>query len=170
MANLDWIREYAIQCHGSQKYRDKPYIYHLDQVFEIAQKYNATDLLLGAAYLHDVLEDTATTQDTLVRAVGIDIAHLVWCVTNEPGKNRAERNKKTYPKIHKRLDAIQLKIFDRIANLQHGVDVKSLSMLKMYTKEYADFYHEFVGWAADWEEWWELETLYKTAFRMVEKL
>lgn len=33
-------RDFAIKWHGDQKYGDKPYVYHLDQVAEIVSKSN----------------------------------------------------------------------------------------------------------------------------------
>lgn len=65
----------------------------------------------------------------------MDIANLVYAVTNEQGRNRAERHLKTYPKIKVYgRKAIILKLADRIANVQMGGD-----MVKAYRKEYVDF-------------------------------
>jgi hypothetical protein len=58
--------------------------------------------------------------------------------TTEPGKNRKQRNAKTYPKIKAKNEAIYLKLADRIANVQASIE-NNLKKLKMYQNEFPDF-------------------------------
>ena len=58
---------------------------------------------------------------------------MVYCVTDELGRDREEKKKKTLPKTASNPDAIILKLADRIANIEHGGKVD------MYVKEYSEF-------------------------------
>lgn len=132
-------KQFAVGAHGDQKYGVEPYIFHLNQVYDVANSFSASETIQIATYLHDILEDTEVEVEGLVKSFGIDIAHLVWCVTDEPGKNRAERHKKTYPKIRTRLDAVELKLYDRIANITYSLKTNNHSLIEMYHKEYSEF-------------------------------
>ena len=78
----------------------------------------ADTALLCAALLHDVVEDTAATQEYVCMCFGDDVADLVERVTNKPGKNRAEKHKNTYPRIQENNRARLLKYADRLANIR----------------------------------------------------
>jgi len=58
---------------------------------------------------------------------------MVFCVTDEIGRNRKEKKIKTLPKTASNPDAVIIKLADRIANIEHG------GKIDMYAKEYADF-------------------------------
>lgn len=64
---LEKIRDFADQSHGSQmrKYAPDRYIVHPVRVMEICRKYTQELPVLAAAILHDVLEDTAVTEEEL---------------------------------------------------------------------------------------------------------
>lgn len=53
------------------------------------------------------------------------MAEIVFCVTNEQGRNRKERIKRTYPKIRNNRWAQFVKLCDRIANVEHSLETKS---------------------------------------------
>lgn len=61
------VLEFAKKCHGDQKrkYTGNPYWYHLKEVAEIVKTVEHTDLMVYAAYLHDTLEDTPTTEEDI---------------------------------------------------------------------------------------------------------
>jgi len=90
-----------------------------------------------AGWLHDVLEDTATSKAELVRNFGEEVADIVYRVTDEPGADRTERKRKTYQKIRDHLDATTVKLCDRIANVEASSDVPE--KLNMYRNEYREF-------------------------------
>ena len=140
-------RAFAKMAHGNQKYGDDDYIKHLDDVYKIAYQGVVTkpDVLV-ACYLHDILEDTDCSYKTLEMNFGKYVAELVYAVTDELGRDRAERKNKTYPKIIKYNDAITIKACDRLANLsacyKGGItEWKSLGSAKyeMYAKEHKEF-------------------------------
>ena len=131
---------FAFKRHGDQKYGELPYRFHLEAVVAVLKDFgNFDDVVLSAAWLHDVLEDTPTTYAELYEVFGLQIAMLVELVTDRSGKNRAERHARTYPGIALDPKAITLKLADRIANVRQCVAVGHHSLLGMYRREYPDF-------------------------------
>jgi len=143
-------RRFAIRMHGEQQYGPHPYQYHLALVAEFVTKY-VVELtadpvgadhgeLVAAAWLHDVLEDTNATISMLHRAFGSTVTALVVAVTDEPGNSRAERHAKTYPRIRAvGMQAVGLKLCDRLANVQASIELDGTKMLNMYRAEHPDF-------------------------------
>ena len=129
----------AIAAHGSQTYDGYPYYYHLEEVVKILHEFHfIDDKYKIAGYLHDILEDTALSYNDIKNKFGEEIAEIVYCVTDELGRNRKERKTKTYPKISANKDAIIIKLADRIANVRNSLS-KGHKMGGMYRKEYKDF-------------------------------
>lgn len=129
----------AISLHGMQNYDGYPYYYHLEQVVDVLEEFGFTDDKYKiAGYLHDVMEDTAISYNDIKKQFGIEIAEIVYCVTDELGRNRKERKEKTYPKIASNPDAIIIKLADRIANMRNSIN-KNHSMTDAYLKEYINF-------------------------------
>lgn len=124
----------AISAHGSQTYDEYPYYYHLEQVVDVLKEYGySEDKYIISGYLHDAIEDADISYNDIKKKFGEEIAEIVYCVTDELGRNRKERKAKTLPKIAGNKDAIIVKLADRIANL------RSPKMKGMYAKEYAEF-------------------------------
>jgi (p)ppGpp synthase/HD superfamily hydrolase len=132
--------QFATETHGTQKYGKQPYSYHLQTVVNILGEFGYHDeSLQSAAWLHDVLEDTRLTYEDLIRAgFPVIVATYVQCVTAEGGPSRKERNRLSYKKIKKSLEATVLKLADRIANVRECVTNKD-PRLRMYRSEYAEF-------------------------------
>lgn len=137
-------RELAIYfaggAHKAQMYGESPYLLHLSTVDGVlaAAGFKETDPVRIAAWLHDVVEDTDTTLESVAKTFGPTVADLVWRVTNEPGENRKVRARKTYPKINGDEHSLALKLADRIANLEHSAMTFSRFGL-MYVKEDQEF-------------------------------
>ena len=127
-------RMVSIQAHGNQTYDEIfPYHKHLDDVVDILKRFGFSGKFIVAGYLHDIIEDTSLSYNKVKRHYGIDVAEMVYCVTDELGRNREEKKIKTLPKTASNPDAIILKLADRIANIEHGGKVD------MYSKEYQQF-------------------------------
>lgn len=127
----------AIQEHGDQKWSHYPYIVHLHDVESILRPFGDMDLLV-AAYLHDIVEDTPITLESL-ELFGPEVVKLITAVTDEPGKNRKERKAKTYPKVKAAgKKAIILKLADRISNVRESARSDS-KLFEMYRKENIEF-------------------------------
>ena len=136
---------YAQQKHMAQTYDQFPYFKHLENVYNVLIKFNfkednPEDLeILIASWLHDSIEDTATSYNDIKQVFGVNVAEIVYCMTDELGRNRKEKKAKTYPKIRSNSKSIIIKVADRIANIQHSIEENNTSFMEMYEKEFEDF-------------------------------
>lgn len=134
---------FATQEHvvkRQQLYRGTlPYTHHLQDVAGVMEDYfwdfdiKDEDLIVSC-WLHDVIEDCEVKEKVIRELFGHRVGDVVAAVTNSPGKNRAERNLLTYPRIKETEDAVLVKLADRIANTDNGG-----SLNDMYRKEYPRF-------------------------------
>lgn len=133
-------KEFAIAQHGTQKYGEHPYSYHLARVSQVLAQfgYAGDEAIAAAGWLHDTLEDTPTTYEMLVSEFGKETADIVFAVTSEPGENRAERFRKTALKIQSNKKALIVKLADRIANTEASLQ-SNPKLYKMYVKEFPLF-------------------------------
>lgn len=128
------------KMHSLQKYGVHPYYKHLQDVVNVLKKFGYTQsYYVISGWLHDVLEDSYLSYNDIKESFGEKIADIVYCVTDELGKNRRERKEKTYPKIKSNHDAIIIKLADRIANFEHGIKIKDYNFAKLYAKEHKEF-------------------------------
>jgi (p)ppGpp synthase/HD superfamily hydrolase len=128
-------KRYAVRAHDNQKYGEEfPYAMHLQAVESVLLRFGIFDEdLRCAAWLHDVLEDTDRTYEDMVSFHGLHITNIVAALTEPKGGNRAWRHAQTYPRIAQNVDAIMVKIADRIANVEAG------GKAEMYRIEHAAF-------------------------------
>ncbi len=140
MSIADAAKEFAIAQHGTQKYGDRPYSYHLAQVSQVLAEfgYAGDEAIMAAGWLHDVLEDTPTTYEILASEFGKETADIVFAVTSEPGENRADRFRKTALEIQSNKKALIVKLADRIANTEASLQ-SNPKLYKMYLKEFPLF-------------------------------
>ncbi|WP_036625911.1 HD domain-containing protein [Pantoea sp. AS-PWVM4] len=94
----DQARHYATQAHAEagqrRKYTDEPYIVHPAAVVELVRSVTDDEAMLSAAWLHDTVEDTASTLADITRLFGPRVAELVDMLTDSAqpqAKNRAAR-------------------------------------------------------------------------------
>jgi len=68
MKHFEEVEELARELHGEQKrkYTGDPYVNHTVSVSNIVRDYGGDDSMIYAALLHDVLEDTPTTESELL--------------------------------------------------------------------------------------------------------
>ena len=134
--------DFASKYHKSQLYGSKPYMYHLKKVSDVALDFNYTDeSILMSCLLHDIIEDTEITYEDVKENFGEEVAEIVYCVTDELGRNRKERKSKTYKKIRNNPKSIVVKLCDRISNITEsmGNDNYNLKLMKMYLDEHNEF-------------------------------
>jgi guanosine-3',5'-bis(diphosphate) 3'-pyrophosphohydrolase len=89
-------KEFATKAHEGQlrKYTGDPYIVHPAAVVEILREVDDDPVMLAAAWLHDVVEDTPVTIEEIEDKFGFDVAGLVRHLTDvsKPSDgNRATR-------------------------------------------------------------------------------
>lgn len=137
---IEEARRFAYQAHEGQRYGENPYTYHLEQVVLVLKRFDITDPdIIAAGWLHDSLEDTPTTKQDLVDRFGTRIADLVDAVTDGEGETRELRKARPYRLIPTVKGAAQLKLADRIANLEASLREGHDRLLKRYAKEHAKF-------------------------------
>lgn len=113
MINKVW--KFAKEKHKNQKddlgkdYFDT----HLRIVYEILGKLTQDTDILSAGLLHDILEDTDTTYEELVKKFGENIANLVNELTHEGQKDEKGFY---FPRL-KSKEAIIIKFADRLSNI-----------------------------------------------------
>jgi len=134
-------RAFAIKAHADQKYGERPYSYHLDQVAALAKPYG--EEAVAIAYLHDTAEDTEITISEIESRFGSKIAACVALLTDEPGANRKKRKAKTYAKLAgvsgPNEIALLVKAADRLANVRACVKDQNQSLWRLYQSEQATF-------------------------------
>lgn len=94
--------KFATKAHGAQtrKYSEEPYIEHPKRVAKIVRTATHTPEMICAAYLHDVVEDTAVEIEEIREKFGAKVAQLVAELTDEfmkvkyPHLNRKARKQK----------------------------------------------------------------------------
>lgn len=103
MSLIDKAEQFARLAHGRigqvRKYTGEPYAVHLEAVADRVSKVpGATEAMVAAAWLHDVLEDVpGVTEDGLQAEVGFEVTSLVLQLTDisRPGDgNRVIRKTK----------------------------------------------------------------------------
>ena len=98
----------------------------------------ATEIMVAAAFLHDVVEDTPHTLDEVVAEFGPDVARLVSELTNPstgskaPRCERKQQDREHLAQVSKEVKII--KLLDRIDNLQEMVEAPS-GFLRKYCEE-----------------------------------
>jgi (p)ppGpp synthase/HD superfamily hydrolase len=94
---------------------------------------------------HDLIEDCRVSYNDVKNKLGQEAADIVYAVSNEKGKTRAERaNDKYYEGIRNTPGAVFVKLCDRIANVQYSKMTKS-RMFEMYKKENDNFITKLGG-------------------------
>ena len=130
-------------AHAGQEYGGGDFATeHLARVVDTLKRYGERDpLLLAAAWLHDVVEDTSVTVAELGEEFGGELATLVWRLTDEAGPTRRARQTATHAKIREDVRAVRVKLADRIANVESAQERRS-HLVGMYRREFAQFRRE----------------------------
>ena len=124
MEVVEKARVFATAAHAAcgqlRKYTYEPYIVHPAEVASIVASVPHTDEMVAAAWLHDVVEDTGVTIETIRAEFGEKIAELVgWLtdVSRPDHGNRAAR--KAVDRAHTAMapaEAQTVKLADLISN------------------------------------------------------
>jgi (p)ppGpp synthase/HD superfamily hydrolase len=137
------IIAFAIEAHASvnQTYDGKPYSVHLCMVYTQAMQFiehipkKDRNDVLNAVWLHDTIEDCRLTYNDIVKISNVEVAEMVYALSNEKGRNRKERaNGKYYKSIRETEFATFIKLCDRLANVIYSRETKS-RMFDVYKEE-----------------------------------
>ena len=161
-SQIERIRQSAHELHQSvnQTYGDNlPYGYHLDMVVNGIRDFgylvcvgeeDVPPLFFGG-YYHDSIEDArltyndvlATAREFLTEEQALTATEIVYALTNDKGRTRAERaGEKYYRGIRETPFAPFVKLCDRLANVTYScaeVDGGNQRMKEVYKKEMAHF-------------------------------
>lgn len=133
--------KYATQAHAGQtRSGGDPYITHpmrvADHIRQYKQSHNL-DALISAAYLHDTIEDTDTTQEVLHDLFGGLVASLVKELTSDP--EQIKKMGKAAYLSHKMAVmssyGLVIKLADRLDNVKDITTAKTPEWRQKYAKE-----------------------------------
>lgn len=132
---------FAFASHNGQmrKYTNLPYIMHPVRVsMRVSRIERATDEMICAAVLHDVLEDTPVEYDEILSEFGEKVASLVSQLTNTTKGlqfPRSVRRRMDHDRIEKCSgEAKLIKLCDRLDNISEISGAKP-DFQKLYAKE-----------------------------------
>lgn len=143
--------KFAAEHHGEQKVSGSniPYVVHLSNVcMEILVAAGQTaglnpELALQIALLHDVLEDTGTTETQLAEQFGAAVASGVKALTKNSALPQPERMCDSLQRIQQQPKEVwAVKLADRITNLQPPPAHWTKSKIRQYHEEAQIIYDE----------------------------
>ncbi len=86
MTLAEKARIFAVAAHSAvaqlRKYTNEPYIVHPAEVVSILKTAPHTEAMIAAAWLHDVVEDTGVTIETIRAEFGSEVSDLVGWLTD----------------------------------------------------------------------------------------
>lgn len=163
---IEKAREIAFEYHKDQLYGNRPYMDHLDHVAGVCKRFGkgTNRRLMAACYLHDILEDTPMTHQELGKLVGGDVANIVFGVTDTPRKDKefTFKNRTRYNNF-----AINVKYYDRIANVEACLCEDKTAILEKYLKEFPLFKHILNGETTAPKEHAYLKKLMDVTFELI---
>ncbi len=144
--------EYAQEAHANQKRASgEPYFIHPCEVAEILIDLGLDAATIAAALLHDVIEDTACTQEDIAREFGEEVLALVSGVTKLEKivfKSKEEENAENFRKIFvamaKDVRVIIIKLADRLHNMR-SLNFLSQERQQRMASETLDIYSPLAG-------------------------
>ncbi len=129
LKHLDDVAEdFARQAHEGQLYGDgSPYIEHLARVAGFFEGYIT---LAAIAWLHDVVEDTDTSLETIRRQFGLVVANAVDAIS------RREETYSVYlDRVEDNSQAKQVKLIDLADNLSNCYNARSRVIVEHKIKQ-----------------------------------
>jgi len=163
---IEHAYRFAWKAHRNQfRKSGEPFLAHPVAVSLILSEQQLDSVTIAASLLHDVLEDTSITRETIEKEFGEEIAVLVDGVTKIKAlqmKSRQERQAETFRKMllsmAKDLRVIIIKFADRLHNLR-TLDYLPPDRIKDIAKETLDIYAPLAHRLGMARIKWELEDL-----------
>ncbi len=144
--------EYAKAAHVNQKRASgEPYFIHPCAVAEILMELGLDAATIAAALLHDVIEDTASTEEDIRREFGEEVLALVSGVTKlerivfkSQEDAEAENFRKIFVAMAKDVRVIIIKLADRLHNMR-SLNFLSYERQQRMAKETLEIYTPLAG-------------------------
>ncbi|MBC8123470.1 MAG: bifunctional (p)ppGpp synthetase/guanosine-3',5'-bis(diphosphate) 3'-pyrophosphohydrolase [Gemmatimonadaceae bacterium] len=173
---------FAYKLHAEQ-YRasGEPYILHPVQVAGLLRELGGDSAMVAAGFLHDILEDTATTPEDLEELFGYPVRLLVEGVTklskftfDRKEERQAENFRRMFLAMAQDIRVIVVKLADRLHNMR-TLEFLSPEKQRRIAQETMDIFAPLANRLGIWRIKWELEDLsFKyldpEAYRSMQKL
>lgn len=152
----------AYEIHKDEKYGNKPYISHLQDVYNLAVRYQLYEYAQVAAWLHDSIESNPDMVEKVSTSVSADALKIILLVTDNQGANRRDRKKGVLARTATDSMAVALKLCDLVSNVCRSMEVNDRKKLEMYIKESKDVSDHFMPVVLSSYDWRleELMSLY----------
>ena len=146
--SLNKAYNFAVDAHQNQK-RDEgvPYIIHPVAVANILTDLKLDSATITTGLLHDTIEDTNVTYDTVKREFGEEVANLVEGVTKisaledkASDSSKAENFRKLILATSKDIRVLLVKLADRLHNMRTIQFVKNKEKITRKAKETMEIY------------------------------
>jgi RelA/SpoT family (p)ppGpp synthetase len=146
--SLNKAYNFAMQAHQNQK-RDEgvPYIIHPVAVAKILTDLKLDSATITTGLLHDTIEDTNVTYETVKKEFGEEVANLVEGVTKisaledkASGDSKAENFRKLILATSKDIRVLLVKLADRLHNMRTIQFVKDKDKIIRKAKETMEIY------------------------------
>ena len=115
----------AITAHTGQvrKSDDTPYIAHPVMVALMLKEYGFDEVVIAAALVHDVLEDTAFGREKLVAELGEEVVQVVDAVSEDTSLEWEKRKELYVQAVAEATEAVKaVSIADKIHNAESIID------------------------------------------------
>ena len=157
---------YAVSHHGDQLRKSgEPYIIHPTNVAYLIAELGLDEQTICAALLHDVVEDTEVTYETLKEEFGQEIAEMVDGVTKLKKiqyatieENQVENYRKMFLAMGKDIRVIIIKLADRLHNMRTLQFLKRERQIAI-SEETMQLYAPLANRLGFYSMKWELEDL-----------
>src|SRR5262245_34955125 len=110
----------AVSAHAEQKRKsdNSPYIVHPFSVALMLQKHGFRDEVIAAGVLHDVIEDTAVSEQFLREQVGDEVTNMVLMLSEDKSQPWRERKQAYIARVAKAGEAVKaVAVADKLHNL-----------------------------------------------------
>ena len=144
---LKRVKAFAIRAHARQRYAGKPYSVHLQEVVNVIRSFGPEIVgmysdetyheALQAAWLHDVIEDTAVTRDDLAARFGDRLAQIAddLAIRQMEKSGKEEGLRDYFARVGSDPVSALVKVADRIANSRQTMRSRDIEMARKYSSQ-----------------------------------
>ena len=140
--------DFAVKAHADQKrHSGDPYVIHPVAVADILTELKLDSATIATGLLHDTIEDTHATYNTIAKEFGTEVADLVDGVTkisvleNQANiSTKAENFRKLILATSKDIRVLLVKLADRLHNMRTIEAIESIEKKERIAKETMEIY------------------------------